>query len=182
MKQKCIIVDLDWTLADNRAREDRYIDYENLYGPDDKSNWNGFYHDVILDIPIKEVCDLVRQVSREGVHIFYSTGRRERSRISTKNWLMTRARLPGPDGISTSATLMMRGNSDDRINSEIKQDHLDLVLHHSKPEYQILYALEDDPKAVQMYKDREILVLQVHAVNRPERQLGPGAIKDSGGT
>ena len=71
-----ILVDLDDTLADARWREP-------LWG-----NWEEFYKEAHLDLPILPVVRMVRAMAGSGLRIVIVTAREERWRPLTVAWLV----------------------------------------------------------------------------------------------
>ena len=95
---KCAyIFDIDGTLADSTHRV-HYIcpDYDSLskkilsiddldkFAPD----WDSFYKESVNDKPIPDMVNILRRIQDTGAEILFVTGRSEKYRQITQEWLL----------------------------------------------------------------------------------------------
>ena len=73
-----ILCDIDGTVADNSHRQ---------YFLEGKKDWDGFFSELVNDLPIQIIIDKVIQEQANGKEIVFLTGRPERYRYSTTLWL-----------------------------------------------------------------------------------------------
>ena len=141
-----VICDLDGTVADASPREP-LIKGTN---PD----WAAYWDAVHLDRPVEEIHTLLLLILKEGGRIAYVTGRMERQRAATKQWLEKNALWrPG------KTLLRCRRNDDFRSAAEVKQEIYSQLM--AMPEFLLDFVLEDDPECVKMYRELDCLVLDV---------------------
>ena len=138
--RKCIIVDMDGTLAncDHRTHLVKAKKWDEFYAAceDDQINqWCrmvmdslGFYYDV---------------------EVVIVTGRPEKYREKTVKWLASFSIYPD--------ALLMRKDGDFRKDAVIKEEILKLVI---LPEWDVLFALEDRKQVVDMWRKNGITCLQ----------------------
>ena len=156
-----MLFDLDHTLADSSHRE-RFID-----GSLGHEHWDAFYSEeqVLMDrsiAPIVQICtDL--WLSTEGVaprhSIRFLTGRDERARKPTVQWLRTALSL-GPFFVERNSHewLLMRALDDYRPNDEYKASQIDALIEAGwVPDV----AFDDDERMAAVLRDRGIAFLNV---------------------
>ena len=73
-----ILCDIDGTVANNDHRQ------HFLEG---KKDWDGFFSELINDLPIHSIIEMVNKEHNNGKEIIFLTGRPERYRYSTTLWL-----------------------------------------------------------------------------------------------
>jgi hypothetical protein len=148
------IVDIDGTIADPTHRL-HFVDATDLekFTPlsDGSKDWDSFFAETHNDKPIFEVITVIRALAKAGHTIVYSTGRPERTRCATQDWL-TKYHLP--DG-----SLFMRHDKDHREDNVVKAETLKLI-QEIVPGV-IGGAFEDRQQVVKMYRERGIKVFQV---------------------
>lgn len=145
------ISDIDGTVAN--------IDHRLHYikGPD--KDWDCFMDACIEDAPIPEVIETLRLLSRSGLsllnspRIIYITGRSERIRQETLQWLVTNG-CPVGD-------LYMRKEGDHRQDDIVKSDILNDLLESGLDQDSILGVFEDRQQVVDMWRKRGLRVYQV---------------------
>lgn len=156
MKQPAIIVDIDGTISNyahrkhflaplgaNRERNDPAVN--------SSVQWDRFNSEAINDKPIDEVLKIVRWAKNaSNTRILLLTGRNDKYRQTTKDWLHLH-RVPHD-------MLLMRKYGDWRSDVDVK-----LELYHSRiaPSHDVLFALEDRDKIVEMWRNLGIRCLQV---------------------
>ena len=129
MNRERAVVDIDGTLC--------VVGDRRKYMEQNDPDWESFYRDDFNDLPIRTVCDFVRQMSRH-YDIFFCTSRRETVRQKTQIWLQQNLLLSPKD-----YTLIMRPNSDNRPDvvskidsftqetTEYERSHVGFVLEDS---------------------------------------------------
>ena len=73
-----VLCDIDGTVANNDHRQ------HFLEG---KKDWDGFFSELVNDLPIQIIIDKVTQEQTNGKRVVFITGRPERYRYSTTLWL-----------------------------------------------------------------------------------------------
>ena len=73
-----ILCDIDGTIADNQHRQSLLKEY---------SDWDEFFRQMVKDKPLKEAINLIEKEYRKGKKIYFLTGRPERFRKETDDWL-----------------------------------------------------------------------------------------------
>ena len=107
-----IIVDIDGTIADCSHRR------KHLEGH--KKDWDSFFKDMILDLPIMPVIHLIEKLQLHGFKLLFCTGRPESYRNETKSWLFQHDLDPH--------YLYMRKHKDFREDYIVKGEMLDQIL------------------------------------------------------
>lgn len=129
------IFDIDGVLADleHRLHFKEDGDYDKFYSEEemlkDGRNRGGIW--------------LARHAFNDSESVFYSTGRPEKTRMTTLKWLH-RAEAP-------MFTLYMRLNGDFRPSWQVKIGHIESILKDEiyNPELNEVYFVDDDPKNVE---------------------------------
>lgn len=139
MRQKCIIVDLDGTIADNEYRV-KYVDGSQ------KKDWNTF-NALSAGDPVVEWCrDLVRGFHGLGYRIVFLTARSESkgTRDITAKWLQEHVGSYVPD-----YDLFMRAADDFRTDFITKEE-----LYRTKvaPLYDVAFAIDDKQSVCTMWR------------------------------
>jgi len=147
----CYIFDIDGTLADCSHRL-HHIQGESV-------DWNAFYDACGADKPIPHILGLASILAGE-VDIVFVTGRSERCRDATVDWL--RANLPdcfaGWNASDAKDDLYMRREGDHRPDNIVKSELLDRLIADG---YRPLMAFEDRTQVVKMWRERGIPCAQV---------------------
>lgn len=135
-KQDCIIADIDSTLCVNLTGRSFYTD-----------NWK---EKLIYDTPLTGPISILRAQKMTGTcDILIVTGRKDEGREQTEEWLKT-YNVPYD-------RLFMRGQNDYTKGDVFKENILKNII---LPKYNVLFALEDDNKCVQMYRRNGLICLQ----------------------
>lgn len=130
-----VIVDIDGTLADTRHRDCFK----------QQKDWDGYFARVHDDGVMMETVDRVKAHKGEGRMILLMTGRPEKLRVATMNWLDVH-------GIPYDA-LYMRPNDDRRPGFAVKED---LYTRHLLDHYQVVCVMDNDPQIIEMFTLRNI--------------------------
>jgi len=135
-KKDCIIADMDSTICVNLTGRPFYTD-----------DWAS---KCIYDTPLTGPISILRAHKITGTcDIIILTGRREEGRAQTEEWLKT-YNVPYD-------RLFMRGDVDYSKGDLFKEQILkEFIL----PKYNVLFALDDDNKCVQMYRRNGLICLQ----------------------
>ncbi|MFM1964336.1 MAG: hypothetical protein RL134_61 [Actinomycetota bacterium] len=123
------IFDIDGVLADVRHRLP-YISGR-------RRDWDSFFAEVGDDALLASGAEAVRAAVAEGLSIVYLTGRPERCRQDTVQWLRAHGL---PDGL-----LLMRGDADRRPARVLKPEALQDVRSRAD----IVYVVDDDREVTQ---------------------------------
>lgn len=129
------IFDIDGVLADLRHR----LHYKN------RGDFDGFYEDknVLADGLIQPGRELLRIMNQDGI-VVYATGRPERTRQATIEWL-NNSRLP-------MRPMLMRKDGDFRPSPEIKVEQVREALESFSnmfiADMDKVWFIDDDPKNV----------------------------------
>ena len=134
---KCILVDIDGTIADKGDRN--------------PFDWNKVH----LDIPRKYVINIINVLS-ESYEVIFMSGRDEVCRESTIEWIKTHLRLNNNDTFK----LFMRANKDQRKDSIVKKE---LYKNYIENNYFVEMIFDDRNQVVDMW--RQELGLPVCQVN-----------------
>ncbi len=144
MKQPAYIFDIDGTLADCSHRLG-LINGNIKY-------WEEFYGACKDDQPIADVCslaiDFIHYMKRD---IIFLTGRPERVRRQTNEWLVDKLGAAG-------CSLYMRKDGDHRPDYEVKREIYEQKI---KDKYQILGVFEDRQQCVDMWRSLGLTCFQV---------------------
>lgn len=141
-KRNVIIFDIDGTLADVRHRV-------HFVSSSEKSerDWKSFNREMVNDFPIMDMVILFNEFKRLGYKIWIMTGRQEKFRSFTEQWLFW-------NGVYFDK-LRMRPDKDQRKDYICKSDML------SKEEQEEIFLIvEDRQTVVDMWRERGLTVLQ----------------------
>lgn len=135
-KRKAILVDIDGTVAN----------HEGVRGPYDTSR----YH---LDYPHHDVIEIVRDYHyRLGYDIIFMSGRDEKFRGVTEEWLYQEVKVP-------IAGLFMRPEGDTRPDNVVKLELFNKNVRDS--EWCVKFALDDRDRVVKNWRSIGLRTLQV---------------------
>lgn len=135
------LFDIDGTLADATHR---------LHHIQNGSHdWDAFFAECVNDPVIEPIRDLAILVARQGLKIILVSGRSDRVREETKEWLAR-------GGVPYSA-LLMRKDGDYRADTVVKSEFLDTILADG---HEIAFVVDDRPSVVAMWRERGLTCLQ----------------------
>ncbi len=140
-EKKIVICDIDGTIANNDHRQ------HFLKG---KKDWDGFFSELYKDKPIFEIIDKVNSLENEGHKIYFLTGRPEKYKLQTKDWLKKY--------FTFDLELLMRNNSDRRNKIEIKKELFQTYLSS----FEIKVIFENDPNLICLWKKLGLNVFEVN--------------------
>ena len=145
---RAIICDLDGTLTDTRHR------LHHVQGP--KKDWDAFFDGISDDPIVGPVADIVDMYAADGAAILLCSGRPEKYREKTVEWL-------GRNDIEYTQ-LYMRPDDDRRPDHIVKSQILDGILSDG---YEPIVVLDDRASVVNMWRERGLTCLQC-APSEPE--------------
>ena len=140
-----IVCDLDGTLCDISHRT-HWVQVPSGV----RKNWDAFFSEVPNDTPNRPVLDLLYIVS-EYSHIIFCSGRPERCRSDTMQWL---EKYYFPEG---AYELYMRQDGDFRRDDVVKQEILDKYIDKER----VKFVLDDRDQVVDMWRRNGLTCLQV---------------------
>lgn len=138
-----VIFDLDGTLCD--------IDHRLHHVQGDNKNWDAFYAECVNDKPKDDILDLLYMCDDAGHRIIISSGRSEKVRKETEEWLRKLW--------VTCDKLFMRPENCYVPDNALKKAWLDEGQFGPKDE--ILFVVEDRDRMVQMWRGAGLTCLQV---------------------
>lgn len=133
-----VVFDLDGTLAD--------VVHRLHHISNGRRDWDGFFDACDLDPPIVPVMDTFRALKAAGHHIEIWSGRSDRVRSKTEDWLARHGVEP--------ARLRMRVDGDHQPDDDLKESWLDPC---QLPDL----IFDDRQKVVDMWRRRGITCAQV---------------------
>jgi hypothetical protein len=114
-------------------------------------DWDTYFSLLIEDLPIEPTVEILRCLCAQGNRIILCTGRPEKYRKLTVDWL---AKYDVP-----ADALFMRQPSEAYLpNAEAKKIMISRIRESG---YAPVAVFEDNPKSVQMWRDCGLVVLQV---------------------
>jgi hypothetical protein len=134
--------DLDGTLCDTQWREVHA----------QRRDWNAFHAGMVQDSPSAAVLLVVRSFISHGVPVVYFTGRPERYRAATTEWL--------EHHFVDSAHLYMRPDEDKRTDAELKAAQYQ-QFKDACPDLVLMFVMEDRDRVVAMWRDLGVPCFQV---------------------
>tara|TARA_B100001121_G_scaffold263391_1_gene244217 strand:+ start:1188 stop:1613 length:426 start_codon:yes stop_codon:yes gene_type:complete len=136
-----ILCDIDGTIANNDHRQ------HFLEG---KKDWEGFFSELVNDLPIQIIIDKVIQEQVNGKEIVFLTGRPERYRYSTTLWLK--------EHFDFEFKLLMRNDGDQRNKLEIKKE----IFKKNFKSDEIYCVFENDYELIKMWKELNLETIEVN--------------------
>ena len=127
-----ILCDIDGTVANNDHRQDLLKNYKD---------WDKFFSELVNDVPIYEIISLVNQEYENGLEVIFITGRPERYRKITHDWLSQYFKF--------ELNIMMRSDSDKRNKLLIKSE----MLENFDKKKQVLRVYENDPDLIKLWEE-----------------------------
>lgn len=145
---RAIICDLDGTLTDTSHR------LHHVQGP--KKDWDAFFDGIPDDPIVGPVADIVDMYAADGAAILLCSGRPEKCREKTQEWL-------NKNDVEYTQ-LYMRPDDDRRPDHIVKAQILDGILADG---YEPIFVLDDRSSVVKMWRERGLTCLQC-ALSEPE--------------
>lgn len=145
-----VVFDIDGTIADDTHRATRFAPWRLRGTREASAAWEAYYSACVDDRPITAMRDVAHGFSAFGYALILATGRPERLRELTLDWL-DRHRFPKVEG------LLMRSAGLRIGNAEIKREHAEVI----GPE-RIALWVDDHPDVPEALRDLGIPVLSLH--------------------
>ena len=139
MAQELVIFDIDGTLADisERAHHVRTK----------PKNWNAFNAGMAQDKAIHSMVRLCNILYASGIHIVLCSGRNEKNRPETVEWLSRQ-------GVNYHE-LLLRKDEDFRSDAIVKREILGTL-----DKSNVLFVVEDRSRVVEMWRSEGLVCLQ----------------------
>jgi hypothetical protein len=115
-----VVFDLDGTVSDDSERGELYGPWRIGSALDRETAWTTYYEALVDDPPIEPMFQIADSFASMGFSLVVATGRPERYRQHTVQWLMRH-------GFPACSTVLMRRNYDRRKNPAIKFDHAKII-------------------------------------------------------
>lgn len=142
MRRRCVIFDLDGTLADDSHRREHMVN----------GDWDKYFSLCPGDTVIRPIAACAEAFHADGATIVVITGRSESVRRETLDWLAELRFFVDPD------LVFMRPAGDFRKNSEVK---LEALAKLRALGYDPQLAFDDQPATCKMWRDAGIMCCQV---------------------
>lgn len=153
IKQKVILVDVDGTLSDNEHRQ-HWLDKEKHSGLTEDERWDVFFASCFLDKLKLSTAAVVNAMFKEGFRPVIFTGRPERYKEMTREWLNYH-QVP-------FVAIYTRKDDDRRPDHEVKEGMLtQLYLDLGVTKHDIALVLDDRDSVVAMWRRIGLTCFQV---------------------
>ena len=139
MADELVIFDIDGTLADISERVHHVRKKPK--------NWNAFNAGIAQDKAIHSMVRLCNILYTAGIHIVLCSGRNEKNRPETIEWL-------GRQGVNYHE-LLLRKDEDFRSDAVVKREIL-----QGMDKSRILFVVEDRSRVVEMWRSEGLTCLQ----------------------
>ena len=106
------------------------------------------------DIPYKKIIELVEEQHEKGLEIVFLTGRPERFRQETSEWLKKNLSF-------SNFLLVMRGNKDYRNKIEVKRE----LFKENCDAKNISFCLENDPDLIKLWQEIGLITKDANLIN-----------------
>lgn len=163
----CYIFDIDGTCADHGHR----LPLLDVQQNDGKKDWDAFHAGCKDDPPIGPVCYLAATLIEARVPVVFLTGRMERQRKVTAQWLREAMDFgfnatPALNQVGDGELpwLAMRGEDDMREDTIVKPEMLKIVseaLLKVSPYIRPVMAFEDRPRVCQVWRELGLVVAKI---------------------
>jgi len=137
--EQFVIFDIDGTLADVSERVHHVLKKPR--------NWNAFNEGMAQDKAIRSMVRLCNILYAAGIHIVLCSGRNEKNRPETIEWL-------GRQGVNYHE-LLLRKDEDFRSDAVVKREIL-----QGMDKSRILFVVEDRSRVVEMWRSEGLTCLQ----------------------
>lgn len=149
-KPEGIVVDMDGTLVDTSSI--RHL-IPRLSGPDDvytSSDFDAFHAEADKCPALWDTVDSTLSWYGTGRDIIIVTARSEKYKVQTERWLKSYY-------IPYDGFLFMRKEGDMRSDYQVKKD----ILHALQETWDIVYALDDNPSIIELWRENGIKCTQI---------------------
>jgi FMN phosphatase YigB (HAD superfamily) len=149
-KPRAVCLDVDGTLCDVTSIRHHVLSR--------KKNYDAFHYLSAYCPPIDWVADLAVEARDDGLVVIVVTARMEKWRLLTENWLEHND-IP-------YAELHMRADGDIRKDRAVKEE----ILAALQERYHIIWAVDDNPSILEMWRDHGILAVEVPGWAEEEKE------------
>lgn len=168
LKQKCVIVDIDETIAYEPFKDDLPYGVENKREAWDEYHAKRKYYSTKIIKPIRETIELIEgyySSSHTPPTVIFLTARENLDLIRLNTYRFIRKNFKcfnSPQDFGKKYYLLMRDKNDYRPSDIIKEQYLkDNIL----PYYNVVLAFDDDIRNIDMFLKNGITVIQPHSVD-----------------
>ena len=144
-KQKLVLCDIDGTVANNDHRQNLLKEF---------NDWDKFFSLLKDDEPIQVIIEMVKQKVESNNHLIFLTGRPEKYREITEDWLSRYF----DDGFC----LLMRKDGDLRNKIIVKEE----IFNENFKKKQIKACFENDPELIQLWQKLGLNVIDINGIIR----------------
>ena len=145
-----IVCDLDGTLCNI----DHRLHFVQV-AQGERKDWDSFFNGVPNDTVNEPVLEVLERFQFEDFKIIFSSGRPERCRLDTIEWLYKHTNLF--EDTKAGETLYMRQDGDFRRDDIVKQEILDKYIDKDR----VLFVLDDRDQVVDMWRRNGLTCFQV---------------------
>lgn len=144
--KRVYVFDIDNTISNT--------DHRTHFLRDGKKDWDQFFALQHLDEPYTAVLDVMHSLARTGAHCIIITGRLEKHRDVTMEWLTEHY-----DGVMLESNLYMRPTNDRTDDDELK---FNLVkrLELENPDWKIMAIFDDRHRIIDKFRDAGYYVFE----------------------
>lgn len=148
-KPRAVVFDIDGTLADYSHRAHHLIPPER--------DMKVFFSKMEKDPPVPEVIALLVEALKKGYRVILVTGRPGQYYKATERWLLA-------NNIRYNE-LFLRHRDDWRPGVEVRREVYQKLI---EPYYDVVYAVDDNPKMIDLWKSLGVKSLLVGTGKLPE--------------
>ena len=141
---KVIICDIDGTIANNDHRQKQLTTYKD---------WDNFFSKMEYDLPYDQTIKIIEDHYQKGIKICFLTGRPERYREVTEEWLRKYVKVK-------SFKVYMRPNNDQRNKLETKEE----LFKENFNKEDILFCLENDEDLIDLWNSFNLHVKDANKI------------------
>ena len=138
---KIVLCDIDGTVANNDHRQHLLKSYKD---------WDKFFSQLSEDSPIFPIIEMINARFKDGMEIYFVTGRPERYRTETMSWLKKYFKY--------NFLLIMRKDNDLRNKLTIKKEMLSSIEKKDK----VIEVYENDLDLIEMWEEEGLKTIDIN--------------------
>ena len=138
---KIVLCDIDGTVANNDHRQHLLKSYKD---------WDKFFSKLSQDSPIVPIIEMINARFKDGMEIYFVTGRPERYRTETMSWLKKYFKY--------NFLLIMRKDNDLRNKLTIKKEMLSSIEKKDK----VIEVYENDLDLIEMWEEEGLKTININ--------------------
>lgn len=142
-KQKLVLCDIDGTIANNAHRQNLLKEFKD---------WDKFFSFMKDDEPIHVIIEMVKKKVESNNHLIFLTGRPEKYRKMTENWLSKY--------FDNEYSLLMRKDGDRRNKIIVKEE----IFNENFQKKQIKACFENDPELIELWQKLGLNVIDINRI------------------